>query len=163
MEGKLTMDKDVNLFKVVESGNIQTYMSSIENFDINITNQSGLSLLHKAIAHQRSEIAFDLVWRSINVNIQDSKGQSSLHYLAFFPDIALAKAIINNGAILDLKDHFGNTPLWYAVFNARGNYDYVELLIQNKANPNFLNNAGRSPIMFALQINDQRLIEILSR
>ncbi len=157
------MNEDMNLFKAVESGNIQTYIYYIENLDINITNENGLSLLHKAIAHQRSEIAFDLVVRSINVNIQDSKGQSSLHYLAFFPDIELAKAIINNGAILELKDHFGNTPLWYAVFNARGNYDYVVLLIQNKANPNMLNNVGRSPIMFASQINDQRLIEILSR
>lgn len=157
------MDKNVNLFNVVESGNIQTYKTHIENFDINVTNENGLSLLHKAIAHKHSEIAFDLVWRSINVNIQDNKGQSSLHYLAFFPDIELAKAIINNGAILELKDHFGNTPLWYAVFNARGNYDYVELLIQNKANPTLMNNAGRSPIMFASQINDLMLIEILSR
>jgi hypothetical protein len=61
------MDEDENLFKAVESGNIQTYKTHIENFDINITNENGLSLLHKAIAHQRSEIAFDLVWRSINV------------------------------------------------------------------------------------------------
>lgn len=157
------MDKDLNLFKVVENGNLQSYSSNIENFDINITNEIGLSLLHKAIAHQHLEIAFDLVWRSINVNIQDSKGQSSLHYLAFFPDISLASAIIKKGAIINLKDHFGNTPLWYAVFNARGNYNYVELLIQNKANPNLLNNAGRSPIMFASQINDQLLIEILSK
>jgi uncharacterized protein len=74
----------------------------------------------------------------------------------------LSKAIINSGAILELMDNYGNTPLWYAVFNARGNYEYVELLMQNKANPNSLNNAGRSPIMFASQIMDQRLIEILS-
>lgn len=153
----------MNIFDVVERGIIQAYKTYIEKFNINITNENGISLLHKAIAHQRSEIAFDLIGRSINVNIQDNKGQSSLHYLAFFPNLELAKAIIQNGAILELKDDFGNTPLWYAVFNARGNYDFVELLIQNRANPNSLNNAGRSPIMFASQINDQRLTEILSR
>jgi ankyrin repeat protein len=95
--------------------------------------------------------------------MQDCRGQSSLHYLGFYPYLELVKVIINNGADLELKDNFGNAPLWYFVFNARGHYDFVELLIQNKANPNAINNAGRSPINFASQINDQRLIEILSK
>ncbi len=152
----------MNIFVIVERGDIRTYKINIEKVDINITAEDGQSLLHKTIAYQQSEIAFDLISRSIDVNIQDSKGQSSLHYLAFFPNLILAKAIIQNGAILEIKDNYGNTPLWYATFNARGNYDFVRLLIKNNANPNSLNKAGKSPIMFASQINDQKLIEIFN-
>lgn len=157
------MDDLGYIFDVVEHGNFKNYRNCIGRFDINITNEDGVSLLHKAIAYQHSEIAMDLIRRSINVNIQDNNGQSSLHYLGFFKNLEIAKEIIINGGNLELKDDFGNTPLWYAVFNARGNYDFVELLVKNKANPNSMNKAERTPQNFAYQINDQRLIEILKR
>ena len=156
------MDEKIDIFNFVKRCNVQAYKSYIDQFDINITNVSGISLLHRAIAHQCPEIAFDLINRSINVNIQDDRGQSSLHYLGFYPNLALAEAIIQNGGDLELKDNYGNTPLWYVVFNARGNYAFVELLMQNKANPNLLNNVGKTPHDSASPIKDQRLIEILN-
>lgn len=155
------MDEKIGIFHMVENGNLEMYKNYIEMFELNIINQNGMSLLHKAIAYQHWEIAFDLVYRSIDVNIQDHKGQSSLHYLGFSPNLELAKAIIQNGGMLELKDYFGNSPLWYAVFNARGNWAFVELLIQNNAKPNSVNKSGKTPLDFAHQIKDQRLIEIL--
>lgn len=157
------MNGKTNIFDVVEQGDVQIFKNCIGKFDINITNVNGLSLLHKAIAYQRLEIAIDLLQQSIDVNVQDNKGQSCLHYLSFHPNLELAKAIILHGGDLELKDNFGNTPLWYAVYNARGNYGLVEFLIQNRANPNSLNNAGRTPLNFASQIKDKKLIQILSR
>lgn len=157
------MDRNINIFDIVEYGNVEAYKSYVEEIDINTTNNNGVSLLHKAIAYNHPEIAIDLLNRSIDVNIQDNKGQSSLHYLGFFQNLDLAKAIIDSGGDLEMKDNFGNTPLWYAVFNARGNYAFVKLLMQHKANPNSINNAGKTPLDFAAQIRDQRLVEILSK
>jgi ankyrin repeat protein len=161
--GNIMQHERVNIFDVVEKGNLQVYKSCIEKFALNIVNSNGASLLHKAIVYQQTEIAIDLINRSINVNIQDNKGQSSLHYLGFFPNVELANLIIQNGGDLELKDKFGNTALWYAVFNARGNYALVELLIKNKAKPNLLNLAGKTALDFAVQIQDQKLVEILSK
>jgi ankyrin repeat protein len=60
-----------------------------------------------------------------------------------------------------LRDEHGNTPLWTAVFNAKGDYVIVEQLIQASANPNSQNRHGRSPLDFARQIKDRDLISIL--
>jgi hypothetical protein len=37
----------VNIFTVVEQGDIQTYKTNIDQFDIDITDKYGASLLHK--------------------------------------------------------------------------------------------------------------------
>lgn len=75
--------------------------------------------------------------------------------------IRIAAKIIENGGKLEKKDCYGNTPLWYAVFNARGKYELIELFLQSGANSASKNNIGKSPLDFALQINDERLQRIL--
>ena len=62
-----------------------------------------------------------------------------------------------------LKDKYGNTPLWTAVFNSRGNYDVVKQLIKAGSNPFLKNNFGKSPFDFAKQIKDNKLAELLEK
>lgn len=97
------------------------------------------------------------------MNQQDRNGQTPIHFAAAHSNVALARAIVESGADLSIKDAHGNTPLWTAVFNAKGHYDIVETLVKNGADADTKNNAGKSPLAFARQIHDERLLSLLSR
>ncbi len=150
-----------DIFQIVRCGEFEIYKSEIDKLDINVINEFGQSLLHEAITSKREEIALDLISRGIDVNRKDSKEQTALHFLGFHPNIKITENILENGGDLSIKDVYGNTPLWYAVFNARGNYDLVKTLLKLKPDVNSKNKAGRSPLDFANQIKDNALISLL--
>ncbi|RYY13195.1 MAG: ankyrin repeat domain-containing protein, partial [Chitinophagaceae bacterium] len=58
---------------------------------------------------------------------------------------------------------YGNTPLWIAVFNSKGKYEMVDLLLSYHANPHSLNDAGNTPLKFATTIDDKILIKKLTQ
>lgn len=84
-----------------------------------------------------------------------------LHFAAEYTEVNLAKELIKLGVRIEDKNNFGNTPLWTAVFNSNGNYDLVDLLLSNGANPNAINNANNTPLKFAETIQDEKLVEKL--
>ena len=47
------------------------------------------------------------------------------------------------------------------MFNARGDYELVKILIDSGAKPNLKNNAGKSPLDFAKTINNDQLTRLL--
>jgi ankyrin repeat protein len=71
---------EINIFSIVRHGKLDLYKKHIDDFDINIRKKDGQSLLHKAVAHSQYEIALDLIERSIDINLQDRKQQTVLHY-----------------------------------------------------------------------------------
>jgi ankyrin repeat protein len=104
----------------------------------------------------------DLLSRGINVNQRDKKGRTPLHYAAAHNRLSLAKEIINKGGDINIADVHGNNALWTAVFNARGNYELVELFVEKGGDSLTKNKYNRSPLDFANQINDKKLIELLT-
>lgn len=87
------------------------------------------------------------------------KGLNLLHFAAEYGELKLATELLELGIKVDEKNDFGNTPLWTAVFNAKGNYELVELLLKHGANPNSVNNADNTPLKFAETIQDEKLIK----
>ncbi len=152
-----------NIFIIIKEGNIEEYLNIVKEIDINIQDEFKQTLLHISLASNQLFITNDLISRGVNVDIQDDKGQTPLHILPFYPNIEVAEKLLKKSTNLNLKDSFGNNPLWYAVFNARGNYDIVNLYLDYKASPYNINNFGRSPIDFSLQINDKILHEKLTK
>lgn len=163
MDSRNSSNEHVNIFQVVRRANIDLYRKNIDKFDIDTRNGHGQSLLHKAVAYGKNEIAIDLLDRGIDVNLQDENGQTALHFIGFHPNTVLTRRIIEKGGNLELRDSYGNTPLWYAVVNARGQYELVELFVKYHPDPTLKNNAGRSPIDFAVQIGDETLLDILNK
>lgn len=78
-------------------------------------------------------------------------------------NIEIARLLLSKNADINVEDAYGNNPLWTAVFNARGDYRMVELFIEYNANIHHLNKAGRSSLDFAKQIDDTKLVQILSK
>lgn len=159
---KSLKDDNYEIFTAVWKGDFAKYQILIPGYDINCRDEEGYSLLHMAIAHNMT-IAEDTIKRSIDVNIRDKKGQTALHYLGVYYNLELAKKVLQHGGDVSIKDSYGNIPLWTAVFNAKGNYAYVDLLLQYGSDPNSINKAGRSPLSFAEQIKDANLVALLSK
>lgn len=160
--------KDINMsyneiFSIIRLGTYAQYEKSITGIDIDCCNEYKQNLLQEAIAACKNDIAKDLINRNIDINHQDSNGQAPLHYCAQYLNIEIARLLLSKNADINIEDAYGNNPLWTAVFNARGDYRMVELFIENNANIHHLNKARRSPLDFAKQIDDTKLVQILSK
>ncbi|MBX3287743.1 MAG: ankyrin repeat domain-containing protein [Acidobacteria bacterium] len=150
-----------DVFQEVRAGDLEVYNKFIDNIDINIVNERGGNLLHAAISYRRNDIALDLIRRGIDINHQGVNGATALQYALELKQQDMAVAIIEAGADVNIRDSHGNNALWTAVFNARGNYEMVELILKNGGDAFTKNNAGRSPLDFAVQIGDKDLVSLL--
>src|SRR5690606_1547447 len=112
----------------------------------------GYSVLHIALSKGFDDIAMELINGGVDTNLQDSKGQTALHYCAFYNKAKIAKNILSHGGRLDVEDKFGNQPLWTAIINDKGfgnRVELVELFISAGANPNHKNKTGGTPLKIA--------------
>lgn len=149
------------VFTTVRRGSFESYLSLIEKVDVNIRNEFKQSLLEEAITCHKKDIIFDLINRGINVNLQDYRGDTALHFLGEHDDPIVAEMVLKRGGRLDLYDKYANSPLWTAAFNANGHYETVELFLRYGADPLHKNKVGRSPLDIALRRGDKILIDLL--
>lgn len=131
--------------------------------DLNVRNDAEENLLHVAIAYSNIDCAIALVRMGIDVNAQNAMGMSPLHYAACYQHPAIAKVILEHGGQIGIIDEHGNTALWTAVFNAKGNYETVKVLVDQHARQfsDLKNKYGRSPLDFAKQIGDAYLVDLI--
>ncbi|RZJ67749.1 MAG: ankyrin repeat domain-containing protein [Flavobacterium sp.] len=108
-----------------------------------------------------SDTFFSEVEKLNDVNKKFQKGFNLLHLACEYHNLKLATRLLERNIHVDDKNKFGNTPLWIAVFNSKGRYELVDLLLSFNADPNSVNNAGNSPIKFAETIGDETLIRKL--
>lgn len=153
--------KKNDLFSIIEHVSYEQYENVISNTCINDCNEYKQNLLHEAIACCRNDIATNLINRNVNINQQDYKGETPLHYCAAYFNLEIAELLLQKKAQINIIDKYGNNPLWVAVFNAHGDYRMVKLFLKYNANIQNKNRANRSPLDFAKQINDLDLVNIL--
>lgn len=156
------MSKIDKTFQAIRLNEWETYLTLIEAVDINSLNEYQQNFLHEAVAYGANRIAEQLIAKGVNLNQQERNGQTPLHYAAQYKNEEVARMILEAGGDCNVRDNFNNNALWTAVFNARGDYQVVRLLISHGADVHTKNNAGRSPIDFANQIKDQTLISLLT-
>nr|WP_235549934.1 ankyrin repeat domain-containing protein [Paenibacillus sp. Soil766] len=100
----------------------------------------------------------------MDVSMTNADGQTPLHYISTFPEIVVAQEILKKGGDINIRDKYGNNALWTAVFNCKGKYyDMVELFMQYKPDVLTKNKAGRSPLDFANQVGNEKLIALLKQ
>jgi len=125
-------------------------------------NEYGQTLLHEAISHGQAEYALFMLDKGINVYQADYRGATALHFAAFYRLADVTSRLLANHANPNATDEHGNTPLWVAVFNARGDYAMVQRLLDAGADPTRKNRYGKSSWDFACQIKDKALQRLLS-
>jgi len=151
-----------DIFTVAQYGDIQTFTKKFYSVhDIN-QKHNGSSLLHYSIAGRRFDIAQFLLDHDIDVDMPNSDGQTPLHLIGTCQSLQVAEFLLQKGATPNIRDKYGNNALWTAVFNCKGkNYEMVELFMKYHPDVTTKNKAGRSPLDFASQVGDEKLICIL--
>lgn len=90
-----------------------------------------------------------------NLNEQDAEnGYTALHYCAQNGNAQMAKMLIEKGASVSMKDNYGNTALFKAVFYSQGKTDIIQMLLDAGADADAENDAGMSPRKVAENIAD---------
>jgi len=97
-----------------------------------------------AAAHNRIELLHWLICRKANVDHQDRIGYCALHFAAQNKHTEVARILLNSAASTELRDIHGNTPLWTAAFNARGDFGVFQLLLSHGALLDNRNNVGKT-------------------
>jgi ankyrin repeat protein len=95
-------------------------------------------------------------------NAQDDNGWSPLHFAAQATAPRVAEMLLRAGASHSLRDSFGNTALFRAVFSSRGDGSVISLLRQAGADVFAVNNHGVSPFSLAHTIGNYNVTQFFA-
>lgn len=153
-----------DIFTLASLGELDQFLKKFTMNQINETDANGSGLLHYAISGRRYDIAEFLINNKININLLNQHGMTVLHLIPIDSNYKIAELALNNKGDINIREKYGNNAFWSVVFNCKGrNYEIVELYKRFK--PDYLtkNNAGRSPLDFAKQVNDIKLINLIEQ
>jgi ankyrin repeat protein len=103
---------------------------------------------------------------NVPINARDMNGKTALHY-ALYKDINnqdWASPLLKVGINPNIQDNLDTSALALVVSktdNNSLNLDLVNLLLDNKANPNLRDSLGETVLFKAYRINNQDLIKLL--
>jgi len=176
-------DKGIEyLGKAVERGNPEAVLLLLQN-GVDIKNDKGRAIFQKAFQGNIEEniIKYLISYGADFKGTKNSFGQSILHYAlrnrrgsknlgngiifniysveTSSPDIDFVKALITKKADINVKDKYGNSPLYYAIRSK--DIELIKTLIENGADVNAQDIQGNSPLSYAIRSKDIELIKTL--
>ncbi len=131
--------------------------------DVDIPDGENCTPLIWASFHNRPKLLQWLIDRGANVDHQDRNGYCALHYVAQEKLRNIAELLLDAGASTELRDVYGNTPLWTAAFNAHGDLSVVELLAEHGASFENTNHAGKTIREMAMIFFPDELPELMQK
>jgi ankyrin repeat protein len=145
----------------VMNGDIESVKTIMKKHGINAFDEEKMSALIWASYFGNMVILKWLIANGANVNHQDRGGTSALHICGQEQNCEVAQVLINSGADINIKDEHDNSPLWTALFNAKGNFKLVKILRTHGANPTSKNKYGLCPNDFAMKIYEKDVDELI--
>ncbi len=128
----------------IQDGNIDIAQKKINEHDTDILDGDARTpLIWSAFYDSRSLLSW-LIDKDANLDHQDRNGYCALHFAAQECNDKIVNILLKAGASTELRDVYGNTPLWTAAFNARGNYTVFSALLSSGASLKNENNAGKT-------------------
>lgn len=153
-----------DIYTLAELGSLKAFKDKFKIENINKKDEYDSGLLHYAITGEQFDIAIFLIQNGIDMNMVDEDKQTALHCICNYPNIEVTRRILEHGGDINKRDKYGNNALWTAVFNCKGRYyEMVELFMKYNPDVTTKNNAGRSPLDFAIQVEDDKLIKLLEK
>ena len=152
------------LIAAVTSGNMLELKKILKtNLWIDFYTRDGQSALIKASAVAQSVTMAELISRGAEVNLQDAKGNSSLHVLSLVlnqKNAAALKALIDAKVNLELRNAEGETALLSAA--KKLNLAGVKLLIAAGADTNVTDLKGEGVLAAFIRQGDRKAIKELT-
>jgi len=142
---------------------VQFLLSSDLGFDVKVRNRDGWSALLVACWSESLDVVeYLLTTHNANIHAIDGFGKSCLHLAVECRRVEVARCLLANypGADFVTKtDNGGSTPLHYSA-SFSGGLEIAQLLLENGAHVNAINNHGRSPLHWAARSGYQSLAVI---
>ena len=150
-------DPESLLFVALQNNNLARFNALLPNILYpNATKKGGNGFLHFVAKDWMDDKSIEsiinaLLEKGADPNIQNNKGNTPLHYLAFKGNDTLvntlAQIFLEKGADPNIKNNEGNTPLHVAIFKGKSNI--VNSLLEKGAEPNIKNNEEKTPLDIA--------------
>ncbi|MHB9147311.1 MAG: ankyrin repeat domain-containing protein [Candidatus Amoebophilus sp.] len=117
----------------------------ISGIDINIKDDEGETVLHKAVRlGSQEQVDFLLKFENINVNCKNKDQQTPLHEAVRYSNQEIIDRLLAKGADINAKDNLENTPLDIAAIE--DNKETIQKLLSNSnIDINAKNRAGDTP------------------
>ena len=134
------------------------FIQALIDYDINSKDKYGSNLLHyyimnyKSIVHPAGVIIPEFVKKGLDINEKRKDGRTALYLSVQYQLKGIFELLLNHNADIDMQNANGNTPLWEAVMQYKGDGFFIEHLLKNGANPDIENNNGVSPKSLARTI-----------
>lgn len=138
-----------NLSYDIRDGNNDKVKNLLLELGIDVLDSYQRTSLIWASIYNNTELLNWLIDEGANINHQDRTGVSALHFTCKEQNYDSAVILVNKKSNLELKDDNGNTPLFDAIFNSKGDYKVVDLIIKSGANLDNLNNHEMTPRLLA--------------
>lgn len=136
---------------------------------INLTDIDGMNALHLAVNHRLNVIVMKLLEECIfDVNAQDDKMNTALHYAAINDDATLCQALLDYGASVDARNSSKETPLHLAAgennmyaLRILIDADFKELSITKENFINMKRDDNKTALLLAAQMGNFEIMECL--
>ncbi|WP_152439511.1 MULTISPECIES: ankyrin repeat domain-containing protein [unclassified Marinobacter] len=120
-------------------------ISLLTDVSVDILDGEGRTPLIYASFSGNLEILQWLIHQGAQLDVQDRNGFCALHAASQNGHVKVLEVLLRSGANPNLTDAHGNGPLWTATIKSRGDDSVPSLLIHHGADPDHMNNAGKSP------------------
>jgi ankyrin repeat protein len=146
MKKKQTKFNEDELFDILAKPDMSIIKKFIEKYNILSVDRDGRNILLNLIIEHKSKYAINIleIYDELDINQQDRNGFSALHFAVQEELLEVVEKLVNKGAIIDIVDNNGNTPLWRGAFDKVDN-KILLFLIENGADIHKKNKSGISP------------------
>ncbi|ORX80979.1 ankyrin [Anaeromyces robustus] len=139
----------------------------VKNIDIlNKKDANGNSILYYTINECDVNNTKYLINNGIDVNFQDKFGNSALHISIYKKNREIINTLLQNkNIILNTVNRRGESPLITIIkindYKIKDNEDIIKELIKRGSGVNFVDNAGNSPLVYAVQKQSLPIVKLL--
>ncbi|KKI91010.1 ankyrin [Bacillus sp. SA1-12] len=105
--------------------------------------------LFQAAKQGETNTVIRLIKEGVNINAQNSNGQTATMIATYQNDVATAKVLIEAGADVNIQDDMKNSPFLFA--GAEGYIDILKLTIKAGADPTITNRYGGTALIPAAE------------
>lgn len=121
--------------------------------------RDGRSPLFYSLLIENTDLLKELIIAGANINQQDQLGWTTLHHAVQRHNVQATHLLLKSGVDVEIKDKYGNTPLFRVVFESKGKGEIIKLLLEFGADIYNHNDSGISPIELAETIANYNIIQ----